>query len=136
MVVEKLLRVLYVKRNLRNLRVFASSIRIDCPHLDIIRPVARRMSGYMDKSLPKLSTVSLQIPDDAPMFDSPVDDENNRNVENVRMQLVWDKEMKGAGKMQRHKRVAVLLLSWDPEDDDLKVKAEVSRILLIEISYV
>jgi len=44
-----------------------------------------------------------------------------------RFQMRWDKQMANVGRTSPHKKVAVLLISWDEKLDDLKTGEEVCR---------
>lgn len=62
-------------------------------------------------------------------FDSmPVrkDYQDQEQSKQVRLQMIWDEKMVHADKTSPHEKVAVILLSWDAELDDLHTGEEVA----------
>lgn len=76
------------------------------------------MSDYSTTS----NTNIAKISDSMPIRNDYQDQEQSKQV---RLQMVWDEKMVNADKTSPHEKVAVILLSWDAELDDLHTREEV-----------
>ncbi|KAL9095056.1 MAG: hypothetical protein Q9165_002658 [Trypethelium subeluteriae] len=54
--------------------------------------------------------------------------EPGSDAETARLQILWDESMKHQTKFVHYDKVAVLMLSWEEDCDDLNTKAEVDRL--------
>jgi len=69
------------------------------------------------------STNIVKTSDSMPVRKDYQDQEQSKQV---RLQMVWDEKMVNADKTSPHEKVAVILLSWDAELDDLHTREEVA----------
>ena len=53
----------------------------------------------------------------------------------ARLQMIWDENMVHVDKTSPHERTAVILISWDPELDDLKTGEEVAQCYIVRCSF-
>ena len=53
--------------------------------------------------------------------------QDQEQCKQVRLQMIWDEKMVNADKTSPHENVAVIIISWDPELDDLHTGEEVSH---------
>lgn len=80
------------------------------------------MSNYCTTS----STNIVKTSDSMPVRKDYQDKEQSKQD---RLQMVWDEKMVNADKTSPHEKVAVILLSWDAELDDLHTREEVPYCL-------
>lgn len=58
------------------------------------------------------------------------DREVEYELENARLQVLWDEQMRKRLSTKQHQKVAVLTISWDEDQDNLNTQPEVRRLLL------
>ena len=101
-----------------------TSEAIEKPHK---RPTSR--SGSISQHFNKKPRIADSV--QYPLDGSIVRWDNDNEKQNSALQLVWDQKMQ-EGKQYTstkcYKEVHVLMLSWDPQSDDLKVKKEMERL--------
>ena len=69
-------------------------------------------------------TNPVKTSDPMPVRDDYQDQEQSKQV---RLQMIWDEKMVNADKTSPHENVAVILISWDAELDDLQTGEEVNN---------